>query len=201
MPNPLERLRHHVSGAIARGEAEPIVEQPTPTVALARLIRCRSVRTRQPFNHDGVNMKKATFGSISTGTLRTEDLLDAFAYELERLAPTRDKEARKLIRDARNAEPGSPDADDIVEDLQTALQTYAPAYGYFGAHPGDGADFGFWLYEDWQQMTRDDGVLKVSDTSEVPKNYKGQVLHVNDHGNATLYCTTTRGLREIWSVV
>lgn len=25
--NPLERLRHHVSGAIARGEAQPIVEQ------------------------------------------------------------------------------------------------------------------------------------------------------------------------------
>lgn len=27
-PAPLQRLRHHVTGAIERGEAEPIVEQP-----------------------------------------------------------------------------------------------------------------------------------------------------------------------------
>lgn len=29
-PSPLTLLRHHVSGAIARGEAEAIVEQPAP---------------------------------------------------------------------------------------------------------------------------------------------------------------------------
>lgn len=30
MSNPNERLRHHVTGAIERGEATPIVQQPTP---------------------------------------------------------------------------------------------------------------------------------------------------------------------------
>lgn len=30
MPNPLDRLRHHVSGAIARGEAQPIEARPAP---------------------------------------------------------------------------------------------------------------------------------------------------------------------------
>lgn len=27
----------------------------------------------------------------------------------------------------------------------------------------------------------------VEDLSEVPEGYRGQVLHVNDHGNVTLY--------------
>ena len=34
---PLQKLRHHVSGAIERGEAIAIVEQPTPYVALVRV--------------------------------------------------------------------------------------------------------------------------------------------------------------------
>lgn len=146
-------------------------------------------------------MTHAQLGSISTGTLRTDDLLDAFARELRRLAPTRDKHAQALIREAFKTEAGSPDADDIVEDLQSALEAFAPAYAYFGTHPSDGADFGFWLCDDWQQQARDNGALFVSDTSEVPKKYHGEVVHVNDHGNATLYYTTTRGLREVWSIV
>lgn len=32
------RLRHHVTGAIERGEAEPIVEQPTPSLLAERMI-------------------------------------------------------------------------------------------------------------------------------------------------------------------
>lgn len=29
--------------------------------------------------------------------------------------------------------------------------------------------------------------LKVNDLSEVPAGYKGLVLHINDHGNVSLY--------------
>lgn len=81
-------------------------------------------------------------------------------------------------------------------------QGYAPDYCYFGAHPGNGSDFGFWLCEDWQQMARDDGVLFVNDMSEVPDSYRGMACHVNDHGNATLYNITPNGKpHEIWGVV
>lgn len=34
--NPRDRLRHHVTGAIERGEAEPIVEQPTAKSIIER---------------------------------------------------------------------------------------------------------------------------------------------------------------------
>lgn len=44
--------------------------------------------------------------------------------------------------------------------------------------------------------------LVVSDTSEVPADYDGEVLHINDHGNATLYVADGEGnLKEIAAVV
>jgi len=35
----------------------------------------------------------------------------------------------------------------------------------------------------------------------VPADYCGEVLHVNDHGNATLYAAERGQLSEVWSVV
>ena len=42
----------------------------------------------------------------------------------------------------------------------------------------------------------------VEDLSEVPEGYRGQVLHVNDHGNVTLYNAFKNGsLHEVASCV
>lgn len=43
--------------------------------------------------------------------------------------------------------------------------------------------------------------LVVSDTSEVPSNFSGEVLHINDHGNATLYGARLGKLVEVASCV
>jgi len=156
--------------------------------------------------------KPASFGTVSHGTLRTEDLLDSFATELEwqvqrnadyfQSDDVRRAERDRLLSlvwDARECDPESEDADYLVnESLPDALQEFAPAYGYFGAHCGDGADFGFWLSDD--ALADFDG-LRVADTSEVPEDYSGEVLHVNDHGNMTLYVATTGQLVEVWAVV
>ena len=86
-----------------------------------------------------------------------------------------------------------------LEDLFDALNEYAMPGFYFGSHPGDGADYGFWLDEDIEHNF--DG-LKVDDLSEIPTGYIGEVLHVNDHGNMTLYYNGANGrLYEIWSIV
>lgn len=137
----------------------------------------------------------AQFGSISNGTMRAEDLCDTFAWELSTLARRagRIREFSKLIKEART----EPD-DDVVNDLFDALQEFAPPYGYFGAHPGDGSDYGFWMYGDMQS---DFDGLQVSDTSEVPRGYSGEVLHVNDHGNMTLYRYARGRAYEVWGVV
>ena len=175
-------------------------------------------------------MKRANLGSVSTGTLRPEDLIPAFVSELEQQKPCHRKH-RALIREVNTylnlEECGScgayhPEgfagdcrenqkrfandedffqsetASELLNELMDALNEYAPAYFYFGAHPGDGADFGFWLSEN---MPEDFDGLKVSDLSEVPTGYSGEVLHVNDHGNMTLYAYSRGRRREVWGIV
>lgn len=87
------------------------------------------------------------------------------------------------------------------EDLETLfdiLNNHALPYFYFGAHPGDGADFGYWLSEEFES---DFDGLKVSDLAEVPKAHSGEVLQVSDHGNMTLYAYTRGRAREVWALV
>jgi hypothetical protein len=159
-------------------------------------------------------MTYGSIGSISSGTLLPADLIPVFADELKDLAKASKSDAyRDLLARADawievddNMEPGEiPDSDEhddigpeLVIELMDALGEFAPPYFYFGTHPGDGADFGFWLYEDFQQ---DFDGLTVSDTSEVPDDYEGEVLHVNDHGNCTLFAARNGELKEIWAVV
>lgn len=92
-------------------------------------------------------------GTISHGTLRTPDLLRAFANEYERVLPFN---SRELVTDARNSaneidsdkfpHPGNDQCGaEIVAELIDALNAVAAREGmYFGAHEGDGSDFGYW---------------------------------------------------------
>ncbi len=137
----------------------------------------------------------AEFGSISHGTMLAEDLIPVLASELEWLEGTSGPN-KKLIGEACSYR--DEEADKLLSKLFDALNEYAPPYGYFGSHPGDGADYGFWLSEGWDQ---DFDGLKVSDTCEVPKSYSGEVLHVNDHGNCTLYVARRGKLTEVWAIV
>ena len=161
-------------------------------------------------------MRFASFGSVSSGTMRDEDLLPVFAdeldYQLSRQSKRFPRKAhRALIREARRtlrhmtegttaqAEKAEEVASEVVAELMDALTEFAPPYTYFGACDGDGADYGFWLLVDWKCSF--DG-LQVGDTSEVPRDYRGEVMLVNDHGNMTLYVSNGRGkLREVWDLV
>ena len=147
-------------------------------------------------------------GSISSGTMRAEDLIPTFCSELDSLArqpgivsAKRRKDHARFVRltelclagdcDHNHMEdcPDSSEnyyqseaADNDLETLFDMLGEHAGPYFYFGAHPGDGSDYGFWLSEGLADEF--DG-LKVSDTSEIPSKYRGEVLHVNDHGNCS----------------
>lgn len=142
--------------------------------------------------------KPVTLGTVSHGTLLARDLIAAFADALRSLRGSLPKAIYSDMR-ALCGNFDSVEAHDVVDALADALNEYAPDYCYFGTHIGDGSDYGFWVREDWEQLARDDDALFVSDTSEVPADYRGLVVHVNDHGNATLYGA---GLKlVIWSVV
>ena len=161
--------------------------------------------------------KTAELGTLIHATLRSEDLLPAFTDELRRLSESAGNAKDIALCDEIDAElaaldtlaevDGLEDVADtywvsehvsflINEDLMNRLNDYAPPYFYFGAHPGDGSDFGFWMGE----LEDFDG-LRVSDTSEVPADYSGEVLHVNDHGNVTLYSSDCGTLTEVWACV
>lgn len=144
---------------------------------------------------------KATFGSVSHGTMRSEDLIPAFSDALRWIRGSIPASLHRAIRAYDAGKLGEDDVPELVNSLFDALNEYAPAYGYFGANEGDGSDYGFWLSSDWQQNAEDDGALIVSDTGEVPRDYSGEVVHVNDHGNATLYVSRRGKLREVWAVV
>ncbi len=93
-------------------------------------------------------MYKPEIGTVSHGTLRTEDLIPAFANELERCCDGHSGNLT-LVQEAREiTDFDSEEASDLCHDLSDALNEYAPEGTYFGAHEGDGSDFGFWPLED-----------------------------------------------------
>lgn len=115
-----------------------------------------------------MTMKFAKPGSVSTGTLRTPDLLEAFAWKAMSLlasdvtkitkAPVQWEEHDDLCRHALHLVahwrdegrelPEDEDAQETLDALMGLLDEYAPAGHMFGAHPGDGADFGYWPEEE-----------------------------------------------------
>lgn len=96
-------------------------------------------------------MGNVAVGSVSTGTLDTYDLVPAFLSALEMV----NKDAYDEIV-AEYHEEGALDVDGnpvtgkdetlswLVADLIQKLNEEAPEGYFFGAHYGDGADFGFW---------------------------------------------------------
>ncbi len=145
-------------------------------------------------------------GSVSHATMRAEDLIPRFISELQSQKPLH-RAHRKLIRqierDMKHSDYWTQDSDGYgacydLDDLFNALNDYAPTYFYFGAHPGDGSDYGYWLDESF--IDDFDG-LRVNDLSEVPTGYTGEVLLVNDHGNCSLYAYSRGRRRELWAIV
>jgi hypothetical protein len=132
-------------------------------------------------------MAQFQLGSVSTGTLRTEDLLETFAATLNSL----DK-ANPLIGEALDLlalddwNPGAlvEKACEIVNELTDALNECSPPFVYFGAHEGDGADFGFWIaFEALDEERQYGDATENPEETYLPES--NVLVHVNDHGNVT----------------
>lgn len=92
-------------------------------------------------------------GTVSEGTMQTEDLIESFCAELERLQDPRAADYRAEYAELKTeADAGNQDAQDAIamllnESIWDAMQDHAPAGFSFTAHPGDGSDFGYWTDE------------------------------------------------------
>jgi hypothetical protein len=141
-------------------------------------------------------MRPVQLGSISTGTLRTEDLLDALIREAEYLFGADYIETHKDSNDpivkpliAAKAVTDYDDAGFILDELIDALNEYAPPHVSLGMHPGDGADLGWW-----------GGDFDGCDTVNIYPIAEGMFssqhtfvdtecqlfVEINDHGNTTV---------------
>jgi len=138
---------------------------------------------------------KASVGSISHGTHRASDLIDAYAYELRcfrgNVGDGRLTAQEAVLLDmcdgwletatGEDAMPDEDAAQTLLDDLCEALESRAPAYCYFGALEGDGADFGFWpCLEQIEELPR-------VENSDDAKALGEDCAFVNDHGNVTVF--------------
>lgn len=82
--------------------------------------------------------------SVSCGTLRTDDLIEAFMGVLEEIAPQKfadlSIELGSLVSDKEREQ--------FLNVLFDVLNSYAPIGYYFGSHPMDNSDLGFWIIEE-----------------------------------------------------
>lgn len=83
-------------------------------------------------------------GTVIRATLRPEDLIPAFIEEA-RARGVPETTLRDIELGTNN--PDYWESTDVVWDLEMLfdiLNDVAPEGTYFGAHEGDGSDFGFW---------------------------------------------------------
>jgi len=87
--------------------------------------------------------------SISHGTLRTNDLIESFQEFLSACELPYMEYDEWLNGDCPDDQDQALEWHDMYlnEYLIDILNTIAPAGYYFGAHVGDGSDFGFWECE------------------------------------------------------
>ena len=98
--------------------------------------------------------KTPPIGTVISGTMRPQDLVPALMEVLSAYDPDAHKRMvmdsptpvvpLEAMDDDRHEWWASDDARYFLEDLFNALNQVAPDNVYFGAHPGDGSDYGFW---------------------------------------------------------
>jgi len=100
-------------------------------------------------------------GTVIAGTMRPEDLLPAFADTLwtydsssaSALTAVWERDGwpmshNDLDLSEEAIEEHKDDSIELLVDFFDALNDIAPDGAYFGSHPGDGSDYGFWEAEE-----------------------------------------------------
>lgn len=141
-------------------------------------------------------------GTVSHGTMKAVDLINAFYPVLEELDPTLANDMHRRY-DASLETLGTDDetddcrecADDCLSELFDGIGACCPTGIYFGANEGDGSDYGFWFMEP-------DDVRKVDELPETPEKDESEIILVSDHGNVALYAwCDPHGWQEVYGVV
>ena len=158
-------------------------------------------------------MAEFQLGSISTGTLRPEDLIPAFTYTMGELTHNPISNTSKYPNEAMaklwdeaihligttewwTIDPEDSGVDSLLNDLTDALNELCPPFVYFGTLEGDGADFGFW--PDIETIQEIVNIAECDASQGISCPDDGVIVQVSDHGNVTVMDMERNVL---WSVV
>jgi hypothetical protein len=147
--------------------------------------------------------KTLALGSWSHGTMRNEDVIPALldACDSVRMNAHDRKTVRRDAAEVnyQTRETGdwydTEDADELGNRLMDILTCYCPPFCYFGAHEGDGSDYGCWFSSDAYEQSVADGEswIDPGDGSAMPADATYRV-RVSDHGNVEVYDRRGRSL-------
>lgn len=110
--------------------------------------------------------------SVSHATHRPQDLLPAFLGTLKVVSP---EYYAIVIEEFHWLEDGDTEDNpfweteecaDLINSLIETLDQFAPAGMYFGAHEGDGSDFGYWKSSDYLE-----GIRTTNTTEELSEEF------------------------------
>lgn len=153
--------------------------------------------------------RRAETGTVISGTLRNVDLIPAFLEELHAVHPAAWKQLQMqphpkppsyALDDEKSIWWNSEEADELLQELFEALDQCAPKNHYFGAHYGDGSDFGFWPQEDYEGNAR--GIYQGTGASEddfvIHRDHRGRyVVDLVQRGGTHLTIGSTRGYASV----
>ena len=161
-------------------------------------------------------------GTISEGTLKTEDIGNNLIWDMDRLELDNTDLVlfKKLKREfseeiehlEESEEEYSEKLENIFDEIKEIADNYIPDYCYLGMSDCDGADFGVWTEPDLFIHTSQggfDGYVFTSTiatngvrSEHIPAEYT-HYLAVNDHGNCTLWARNgdTDTWKVCWSIV
>ena len=90
--------------------------------------------------------------TISEGTHNPEDLIPTFLAVLSEADEDLAKAAAEVIEETKASEHPFDGSYHNLVNMFNLLEEYAPEGTWFGSHEGDGACFGFWIEEDWEDV-------------------------------------------------
>ena len=157
-------------------------------------------------------------GSISEGTLKTEDIGNNLIWHMDRLdldntdlvlfKKLKKEFSEEIEHLEESEEEYSEKLENIFDEIKEIADNYTPDYCYLRMHEHDGADFGVWvvseLFEDTRQGSYDGMVYRSTVHTNgvdepVPEEYS-HYLAVNDHGNCTLWSRDGDSWKECWAI-
>lgn len=129
--------------------------------------------------------------SVSSATMRAEDLIPTFiaavrAVEGESIESQ--LESKLAYMESESAKDGYFESEDSQYDLDwlfDTLDALAPDGFYFGSHPGDGSDYGFWQCEDGPE--KEETEQAEQDSSVYCPICDGKGALIGALGNRTYY--------------